>query len=167
MTTVLEQIRKKYNIEKIIGQRYGEKILEFYQKNLSEIMELDDLGLQIWKFFELLWIGEKHDLILKILTTLNLVERRGLVLKRKLLDLIEEKKEKDNENQIKNQIEKQKELYYQDRDFWNFILSEHCLNTHWLDMDLGNLNDLSSARQQNDQHAFTFISEKIDDMIKN
>ncbi len=87
--SIIEDLKKKYNIETIITKRYDNdsEINNFYQIYYNEIEKLEQIGFNIWKLFSKLWKDESQEIILNILNLIIFLEKESLKIKKIILNI--------------------------------------------------------------------------------
>ena len=93
--SVVKELKEKYDVIEIINKRYegDDNIINFYKKYYNEVEKIESIGFKIWKIFGEIWIDEKQNLILEILSLTLLLEKECLKIKKNILVLLNKNKQ--------------------------------------------------------------------------
>ncbi len=102
--SVVKELKEKYQVNDILKKRYNNdtEILNFYDKYYSDLEEVEYKNNMIWRLFRSMWMNEKQETILEILSLILMLERQFLNMKKIIINI---KVNKEKHQKLKEDIE--------------------------------------------------------------
>ncbi len=102
--SVVKELKEKYQVVDILKKRYNNdtEILNFYDKYYSDLEEVEYKNNMIWRLFRSMWMNEKQETILEILSLILMLERQFLNMKKIIINI---KVNKEKHQKLKEDIE--------------------------------------------------------------
>lgn len=102
--SVVKELKEKYQAVDILKKRYNNdtEILDFYDKYYSDLEEVEYKNNMIWRLFRSMWMNEKQETILEILSLILMLERQFLNMKKIIINI---KVNKEKHQKLKEDIE--------------------------------------------------------------
>jgi hypothetical protein len=102
--SVVKELKEKYQVVDILKKRYNNdtEILDFYDKYYSDLEEVEYKNNMIWRLFRSMWMNEKQETILEILSLILMLERQFLNMKKIIINI---KVNKEKHQKLKEDIE--------------------------------------------------------------
>jgi hypothetical protein len=87
--SVVKELKEKYQVGDILKKRYNNdiEILDFYDKYYNDLDEVEYKNNMIWRLFRSMWMNEKQEIILEILSLILMLEKQLLSMKKTIIKI--------------------------------------------------------------------------------